>query len=403
MRVLLSTIGSRGEVQPLVALALRLREIGCEVRACVPPDFQDWIERLGFAVVPIGPRLRPLVTSSPAGGAAAFSPEQRRRLIEGTVEAQFTVIPEAARDCEVVVGLGALQVAARSAAQLRGIGYLHAHFCPITLPSPHHAPPPLGLPRDPAAGNRELWEADARHWDEHWGPALNSHRRGAGLQPVDDVRRHLLTDRPILAADPTLGPWPEPEDPGVVQTGAWLVPDERPLPVEVEAFLDRGEPPVYVGLGSMRAPGAGFGDVAVASVRALGRRVIVSRGWADLVLPDDGTDCVAVDDVNHRALFRRVAAVVHHGGAGTTTVAAAAGSPQLILPQRYDQPYWAERVTQLGIGVTPGAGEPGVESLATALTHVLRAPVVDRARSLASSIRTDGAWSAARLVLAESA
>jgi hypothetical protein len=71
---------------------------------------------------------------------------------------------------------------------------------------------------------------------------------------VDNVRAHVLSDHPWLAADPALAPWQEPADLDVVQTGAWILPDERPLPAELEAFLDAGTPPVYVGFGSMRTP-----------------------------------------------------------------------------------------------------------------------------------------------------
>src|SRR3954471_20863638 len=101
MRVLLSTIGSRGDVQPLVALALELRALGQEVRLCVPPDFRDWIEGMGLPVTPIGPELRATGKADPA--AALPTPEQRRRMIEGTVATQFETITAAAQRCDVIV------------------------------------------------------------------------------------------------------------------------------------------------------------------------------------------------------------------------------------------------------------------------------------------------------------
>ena len=75
MRALLSTIGTRGDVQPLVALAVALRALGAEVRLCVPPDFRDWIEGMGLPVAPIGPEVR----SSANPSAARPTPEQIRR------------------------------------------------------------------------------------------------------------------------------------------------------------------------------------------------------------------------------------------------------------------------------------------------------------------------------------
>jgi vancomycin aglycone glucosyltransferase len=402
MRVLLSTIGSRGDVQPLVALALQLRALGQEARLCVPPDFREWIDGLGLPVTPIGPELRKLTASSASTPLASLSPEQRRQMMEATVATQFETIAAAARGCDVIVGATALQIAAPSVAESMGIAYVFAVYCPTVLPSPHHAPILLRMlgdtPAPATVDNRELWAQDARRWSDTWGPLLNPHRASLGLAPVDDVRSHIFTDRPWLAADPTLAPWPDPADPAVFQTGAWILEDDRPLSPELETFLDAGEPPVYFGFGSIRAP-QDLNQVMIQSARALGRRAIVSRGWADLSLLDDGSDCLAIGEVNQQTLFKRVAAVVHHGGAGTTTAAARAGAPQVVIPQMYDQHYWAQRVDHLGIGTAHASGTPTTDSLTSALEYTLQPDVAASARSIAAAMRSDGAQVAAeRLV-----
>jgi vancomycin aglycone glucosyltransferase len=214
---------------------------------------------------------------------------------------------------------------------------------------------------------------------------------------VDNVRDYLLGDQPWLAADPTLAPWPEPADLGVVQTGAWILPDERLLPAGLNAFLDAGPPPVYVGFGSMRAP-EDVARVAIEAIRAQGRRALVARGWAGLAPIDDRDDCFAVGEVNQQALFGRVAAVVHHGGAGTTTTAARAGAAQVVVPQWADQPYWARRVADLGIGVAQDVQNLTTESLSAGLRTALAPQTRARARAVAATIRTDGATVAARLL-----
>src|SRR5262249_36991882 len=135
MRVLLSTIGSRGDVQPLVALGMELKALGQEVHLCVPPDFREWIEGLGMTVTPIGPELRPTGKASPS--AALPTPEQRRQMIEGTVATQFETIGAAAQDCDLIVGATALQIAAPSIAEKLRIPYVFAAYCPAVLPSPH--------------------------------------------------------------------------------------------------------------------------------------------------------------------------------------------------------------------------------------------------------------------------
>jgi vancomycin aglycone glucosyltransferase len=403
VRVLLSTIGSRGDVQPLVALATALRALEQDVRLCVPPDFQDWVEGLGFPVVPIGPELRKAMAAAPPAPRVPSSPEHRRQLADATVTVQFVTLATAAQGCDLIVAAGALQIAARSVAERLGIDYAFAAYCPAVLPSAHH-PPLVLFPRVPIevdAGevdNRALWDRDAERFADGFGGALNTHRALMGLEPVGDVRSHVFTDRPFLAADPVLAPWPEPECGTVTQTGAWLRADEGPLAHDLSAFLDAGEPPVYFGFGSMRVP-QDIAEVMLQAARAVGRRAIVSRGWAELSLEGAGTDWLALDEVDHAALFRRVAAVVHHGGAGTTTAAALAAAPQVVVPQFYDQPYWAQRVQQLGIGRAHAPGLPTPDSLAPALDEVLRPDVAVRARHVAKMMRRDGARDAAERLL----
>ncbi len=403
MRVLLSAIGSRGDVQPLVALALQLRALGQEVRLCVPPDFQDWIDSLGIPVTPIGPELRKATASSSPAMPVPLSAERRRQLAEATVATQFETIAAAARGCDMIVAATALQIAARSVAEMMGIPYVFAAYCPTVLPSPHHAPPPLppvpGQTPPPAtADNRELWARDAERFNDLFGTALNSHRASRGLAPVSDVRSYVFTDQPWLAADPTLAPWPDPADPAVFQAGAWILQDDRPLSRELESFLEAGEPPVYFGFGSMRAS-QDLSQVMIQTARALGRRTILSRGWADLSRADNGPDCLAIGEINQQALFKRVAAVVHHGGAGTTTTAALVGAPQVVIPQMYDQHYWAQRIHHLGIGTAHAPGTPTADSLTGALEHTLQSDVGARAQSIAAAVRRDGAQAAARRLI----
>jgi vancomycin aglycone glucosyltransferase len=401
MRALLSTIGSRGDVQPLVALALELKALGEEVRLCVPPDFKDWIESLGIPVTPIGPEVRNAGAARRAATAppAPPSPEQLRQVIEATVATQFETITAAARGCDLIVAATALQIAARSVAEVMGVPYVFAAYCPAVLPSPYHPPPTLppapGQTAAPAsASNAELWARDAERFNATFGEALNSRRASLGLAAIANVRGYMFTDRPWLAADPALAPWPDPADEHVFQAGAWILPDERPLSSELERFLEAGEPPVYFGLGSTHAP-RDISQVMVDSARALGRRSIVSRGWADLSVMDDDPDAFAVDEVNLHALFTRVAAVVHHGGAGTTTIAACAGVPQVVIPQVYDQHYWAQRIHALGIGTAHAPGAPSTDSLTNALRQTLLPEVAARARSLAAAVHRDGARTAA--------
>lgn len=399
MRVLLSTWGSRGDVEPLAGLAVRLREYGAQVQVCAPPDeeFAALLAGAGVPLVPLGPSVR-----SVAAGAKAPTTGDAFRLAGELVAARFETLTAAAEGCDVLLATGLMPAGARSVAEKLGIRYVFACFHIFGMPSPHFAP--QARPGTPSpAGETDLtvlWEQDAQRVDALYGDALNSHRAAIGLPPVHNVRDYVFTDQPWLAADPVLAPWQHLTNFDLVQTGAWILPDVRPLPDDLAAFLDAGEPPVYVGFGSMAMrTSTDLARVVVDAVRAHGRRVLLSRGWADLARIDDAGDCFAVGEVNHQALFRRVAAVVHHGGAGTTTTAALAGAPQVVVPQIVDQPHWAARVAELGIGAAHARSTPTFDSLSDALTTALAPATRDRARTVAGTIRTDGTEVAAKLLL----
>ncbi|MDX3690209.1 glycosyltransferase [Streptomyces europaeiscabiei] len=455
MRVLLANYDSRGGLEPLLGLAVRLRGLGAEVRVCAPPD-EEFARRLagvGVPLVPFGRSVRALMTAATPPTAGGV-PRRAAELL-----AQFDTVAEAAEGCDVLVATGLLPAAAcvRSVADKLDIPYVYASFQSVSLPSPDHPPmqrPGKPLPPD-VTDNRALWDLDAQSANDLFREVINTHRTSIGLPPVEDVRDHVFTDRPWLATDPVLDPWdgrdvwqvpsdlvpvpvpdpmPEPvsdpvpdlqsepsgsasdprqapsdptadprrrpSDPGVVQTGTWIVPDERPLPPELTAFLDAGAPPVYVGFGSIAIGGSE--DVARASIeaiRAQGRRAIVSRGWAELALVDDRDDCFVVGETNHHVLFRRVAAVIHHGGSGTTTTATWAGAPQVVVPQGADQPYFASRVAALGIGAAHDGPTPTFESLSAALEVALAPETRVRAAAVAQTVHTDGATVAAKLLL----
>ncbi|WJV47119.1 glycosyltransferase [Streptomyces flavofungini] len=403
MRVVLSTYGSRGDVEPLVGLAVRLREQGAEVRVCAPPD-EEFAQRLagvGVEMVPVGRSARELTTGAPQPKSL---PERAAELIASQLDA----VTAAAEGCDALVATGMVPAVAgaRSVAEKLGVPSVSVTFQQLTLPSPHHAP--LAYPGRPfppeVTGNRELWDLDARSINVLFGDALNTNRASIGLPPVADVRDYVIGDRPWLATDPVLDPWRPADGAGfgfdVVQTGAWTLPDERPLPAGLVEFLEAGAPPVYVGFGSMPMHGSDdVARVAIEAVRAQGRRVLVRSGWADLDLIDDQDDCFVVDEVNHQALFRRVAAVVHHGGAGTTTTASRAGAPQVVVAQATDQPYWAGRVAELGIGAAHDGPTPTVASLSAALGTALAPGTGERAAAVAAAIIDDGAAVAAKLVL----
>ncbi len=398
MQVLLSSIGSRGDVQPIVALALELQALGHHARLCVAPNFKEWIESYGVECTPIGPDLRRLTGGSVPGKPVLPSAEQLQQMAVQMVRGQFQVIAEAARDCDLIVAAGALQIATRSIAEVQKIPYVFAGYCPAVLPSPHYPPPKTGGHYSyslPETENQQLWKENEEEFNMRFGATLNEERAKVGLGPVTSVQRYMFTDRPWLAADAALAPAFPRAGMEVVQTGAWVLSDQTPLPEPIENFLATGAPPIYLGFGSMRASEQ-TGRVLIEAARALGLRSILSQGWANLTPSDTGNDCLSIGDVNHEKLFPRVAAIVHHGGAGTTTAAGRAGRAQIIIPHNYDQFYWASRVHQLGVGVSgPIRDDLTADALVQALRECLRPEVTMRAQALAGRLELHGARIAA--------
>ena len=400
MRVVLSTFGSRGDTEPMAALAVALKSLGADAVVSAPGD-QELVDLLARAGVQLAPAFMPVrewiawarqSDLGIPGFAKVMGP------------AQYDAIDAAAVGCDAIVSTGLFPsaAAAQCVAEKRGLHYEHVAFCPLFLPSHHHRPfPRPGYPLPPDVTDpRALWELNAQHMNATFSEAVNAQRVSIGLPALDNVRDHISTDHPFLASDPVLWPWEPTELCHPVQTGAWILPDERSLPADLEAFLNAGDPPVYVGFGSIAVEKAkDIAQAAITSIRALGRRAVLARGWADMALIDEQKDCFLVGEVNQQALFRHCAVVVHHGGAGTTVTATRAGSPQVIVPQIVDQPYWAARVAALSIGVAHDGPTPTFESLSAALKAALKPEIRARASAVASTIPTDGAMVAAKLLI----
>jgi vancomycin aglycone glucosyltransferase len=188
----------------MAGLAVQLRALGAEVRVCAPPDeeFVELLAGVGVPMVPFGKAWRSWVRPSAA--------EERTRRVAEFIDAQYDTVAEAAEECDVLLATAMSHFLAQSVAEKVGIPHRYATFAPNVLKDP-----------------------DAQSWNALFGPPINAHRASIDLPPVDDVFEFMFTDHPWLVADQTLGPWQEPADVAVMQTAAWILPDERPLPGEL--------------------------------------------------------------------------------------------------------------------------------------------------------------------------
>ncbi len=271
MRVLLSTFGSRGDVEPMIALAAALQSLGAEAIVSSPPDaeFTDIATRANVRLTPAFYAIRQWIADKAKPSAAT----DFRTLAAEVMTGQYAAINAAADNTDIIVGTGLFPsaAAAQTVAEKRGIRFLHAHYCPLYLPSTHHRPvlwPSRPFPPE-MNDNRELWAHNAETMNILFGGALNDLRASIGLPPISNTRDHANGNEQLLASDPILWPWQPTDLSHPIQTGAWILPDTRLLSDDLLAFLDAGEPPVYAGFGSMATPAAtGAAQATIAAIRA---------------------------------------------------------------------------------------------------------------------------------------
>jgi vancomycin aglycone glucosyltransferase len=397
MRVLLAPHGTRGDVQPMIALAHALRDRGHVAAFVAPSNSVAWIRAHGFDAEPNGVDVEAVLT---APGVDFDSLRWQMRHLAELTATLFDSVARASVGADLIVGSG-VQLASASVAEWRGVPSAAAVFCPCAVPSSGTPPPPIRTQTLPRWVNRLLWDIGGPATSLALRSPINRGRATLGLRPIDNVLAHVMGDLVLVAADRDLAPLEADAPATAVATDAWILQaEDSAVDARVDAFLNVGPPPVYVGFGSMvakRVPD--LAAAAVAAVRAVGRSAIVSGGWAGLdrhLEPAD--DVLVAGPLPHAQVFPRVSAVVHHGGAGTTTAAARAGTPQVILPHILDQFYWAHRIAQLGLGPR---GIPVNLVTADVLAERVEAAVEDprfraRARSLAPAVRArNGAPAAA--------
>jgi vancomycin aglycone glucosyltransferase len=395
MRILLASHGTRGDVQPIVALGVALKARGHSVRLVAPANLVTWVRGIGLDVQSDGIDVEALLRSA---GTGLQSFNWQMRYLTNNTPLFFEPIARVSEGCELIIGAG-LQFAAASVAQWRKVPYAHVVFCPCATPNSATPPPNMRTQTLPRWINRLLWRAGGPLADLALRGPINRGRATLGLSALDNPISQLLEGRTLLAADRDLAPPSTDAPKSAVNTDAWRLDEPGTLDARVEAFLQEGPAPIYIGFGSMVAPRAPeLVAQAVAAVRAVGRRAVIAGGWAGLETHiREAGDLIAVDSVPHSLIFPKVAAAVHHGGAGTTTAAARAGIPQVLLPHILDQYYWAHRVKVLGLGPPALPIERvTVEVLCNRISRAVNDPLIrERVNRLAPAVAARNGVSAA--------
>lgn len=411
MNITLIALGSRGDVQPYVALGLGLRRAGHTVRLASHDTFHALVTGAGLEFAPMRGNVQEVVNS----------PEMRAALASGNMLAINRVSARAtqqgallwaedgliaARDADLLMaGMGGMNVAQALSEKLR-VPLVEAHVVPF---HPTRAFPGAIFP--PGTARLGGWANRLSHvltrqvmWQMFRAADTRARREVLGLSPAPLLGPRPLRPLPTLhGISPAVLPRPADWDAAQHLTGYWFLPQEAwTPPPALEAFLNSGPPPVSIGFGSMTTPDPQATTRAVvAALARSGQRAVLLSGWGGLSAADVPDTVFVTDSVPHDWLFPRVAAAVHHGGAGTTAAGLAAGVPNVVVPFFGDQPFWGDRVQRLGVGPAPVPRRALNErTLADALTRaVTDAGMRDRAAALGARIRAeDGVARAAEVV-----
>ncbi len=394
LRVALASVGSRGDVQPMLALAQTLTARGHRPVVAAPPNFENWVKGLGFDFAPLGVDVQAflaangvMMTGNPVKIIKEMNRAFKEQLVPGAQQ-----LKHACGKADAIIW-GGLAVIAPTVAEHLRLPVLGVAYTTCLLPSSQHPPTSIPWHGLPAWMNDLLWRANRLLGDKLLLETVNTMRAGFGLPPVNGVREHIFEDNPlVVAADEILFP-ADPLWQGRYPYANFIFFDDpAPLDPELDAWLADGEPPVFVGFGSMSGAGTNRVEGMITeAVSATGRRCIVGAGWAGIgagALPQGWR---VVRDAPHALLFPRTAVVVHHGGSGTTAQALRAGVPQVLLPLILDQFHHAHRLHVAGIAPRPVPMEKVTASQMTgAIQAALALPGAPRAAAAQRLRASDG-------------
>lgn len=382
MRVLILTFGTRGDVQPYVALARGLLAAGHQAGVCTAEGFAELVTGAGVPFVHMGNDMLELVQ---AGMPTMAGPADAVRLVRRMTAAMRASLLDQWRatqtfEPDLIVYhpkiLGGLHIAER-------LGVPAVVSLPLPFFTPTRAYPIPFIARWPLSGAANRWSYQFNRFTAlAYGGMINSFRRRTlGLAALSRFTDYLHdTDgRPVpvlYGYSPMVVPVPPDYPAHAHVTGYWIMPTQQtwhPAP-DLVNFLAAGEPPIYVGFGSMGfgKHASARGQIIVDAVGRAGVRAVVATGWGGITVHSPTPQTYVVEEVPHGWLFPQTAAVVHHGGAGTTAAGLRAGKPTLICPVLGDQGFWGERVHALGAG--PAAlpvRKLGVELLAARLNDLV--------------------------------
>ncbi len=395
MHITLLALGSRGDIQPYATLGLRLRAVGHRVCFITTENFRALIAAHGLDFYAIPGDAQALVQAAGANMLKLF------RAFASLAHGPTPDVPPPVHETDVIINQLPLGLIGYDLAEKFNLPMILAAVIPLF---PTNAFPVMGLPAWPLPGYNRFTYAFAQQlgW-QLFRPNISRWRRKLELPPAPRFGyfKQLGTARfPVLNGfSPRVVPRPADWNEHVHVTGYWFPADEdwQP-PAALRAFIEAGPPPVFIGFGSMpvRDPQRAT-EVILEAVQQSGQRAILHAGWGELGQGSLPKHIFQIDYAPYGWLFPRMSLVVHHGGSGTTAFGLRAGVPGLVVPFVFDQSYWGQRLTALGVGPRPIAFRRlTARRLAEAITTALEdRSMRQRAAELGRQIQAEDGLAAA--------
>jgi sterol 3beta-glucosyltransferase len=415
MRIALIALGSRGDVQPYIALGKGLANAGHDVRLMTHDNFEGLVRSYGLAFWPARGNVQEVAESEEMrkllekGNFIAITAHTAKLAKQATLQWAEDGLAACQGVDLIIAGIGGLFVGFSLAEKL-GIPILQAHLTPFT---PTRDFPSVLLPQSlgklGGTFNRVSHHLTQQMiWQGSRSADLAARQAALGLQAAPfwgPFNSERLRQNPILYGfSPAVIPKPADWSENVHVTGYWFLDDssEWTPPPGLTEFLQRDPKPISIGFGSMgsRKPEETV-ELVLQALERTGQRAVLLSGWGGFRKDQLPANIFMADSIPHSWLFSRVAAVIHHGGAGTTGAGFRAGVPSIITPFFADQPFWGQRAAALGTGPAPIPRKKlSVDALAQAIERVMTDQTMrQRAAQLGEKIRAeDGVGQAAQII-----
>jgi vancomycin aglycone glucosyltransferase len=341
MKIVFFVYGSRGDVQPMLALATALKEKGHNILFIANPENEELVKSYDCNFVPFGPNVKEQIKENARLKRSPFkASSSAMKEFKGYIEDQMNLLPDIIKGSDLILNAG-LGMGVATAADIANVRYRFIIFYPMLL----------GAGTEGPFFSRFKEKAGVFMANVLLRSSINKIRAKEGVKPIEDVSKSYAGKHVIVAVEPSLNQVKKGVTATYTQTGYMFLPSKIGLPGIAEKFIAAGTPPVFIGFGSnpIYYPQE-LSQMFERISKETGQRLIVSRGWSELVPGNSSGEVLYVDEMPYELLFPKMAAVIHHGGTGTMAYAARAGVPQAGFPYMADQFSNRDQIAKLGIG-----------------------------------------------------